>query len=55
MTLNLDNAMHGVQEARTALMIESGDAETHEEMDGIEDIQKLLNAVERKIKVYRRQ
>ena len=52
MTENLDNAIHGVQEARTAIMVETGDAETIEEEDALEVIQRMLNEVEEKIKVY---
>ena len=53
MTQNLDNALHGVQEARTAIMIETGDAETLEQEDALEDIQLKLNEVESMIKAYR--
>ncbi len=52
MTYNLYNALHGVQEARTALMLENGEAETLEEIDAIKEMEELLKEVERKIKVY---
>lgn len=52
MNANLDNAIHGIQEARTALMVETGDAETLEEMDALEGMQARLNEVEVLIKVY---
>lgn len=52
MTYNLDNAIHGIQEARTAIMLESGDAETHKQMDALKKIEKLLNRAEVKIKEY---
>ncbi len=52
MTYNLNNALHGLQEARAALMLETGDAETLEQEDALEEIQVLINEVERKIKLY---
>lgn len=52
MTSNLDNAIHGIQEARTALMIESGDVGTPEKMDAVEAMQVKLNEVEEMIKTY---
>lgn len=52
MTQNLDNALHGVQEARTAIMVETGDADTLEQEDALEDIQIKLNEVETMIKAY---
>ncbi len=55
MTQNLDNALHGLQESRTALMIESGDAETLEEMDAIDVMQIKINEIESLLKVYGRQ
>lgn len=51
MTLNLDNALHGVQEARTALMLESGTFNTPEQMEALESMQESLNEVEVKIKI----
>ena len=52
MTQNLENALHGVQEARTAIMVETGDAETLEQEDALEEIQVKLNEVETMIKAY---
>ncbi len=52
MSFNLENALHGVQESRTAVMLESGDAETHEQMDALKKIEDLLNRVEVLIKEY---
>ncbi len=52
MTQNLDNALHGVQEARTAIMVETSDAETLEQEDALEEIQTLLNEVETMVKAY---
>ncbi len=52
MPSNLDNALHGVQEARCAIMIVSGDADTLEQEDALEDIQLKLNEVESMIKAY---
>ena len=52
MTQNLENALHGVQETRTALMIETGNADTLEQEDALEAIQVKLNEVEAKIKAY---
>ncbi len=54
MNQNLDNAIHGIQESRTAVMLESGDAETHEQMDALKKIELLLNQVEVLIKEYGR-
>ena len=52
MSQTLDNALHGVQEARTAIMIETGDADTLEQEDALEAIQVKLNEVEEMIKAY---
>ena len=52
MTQNLDNALHGVQETRTAIMIATGDADTLEQEDALEAIQVKLNEVESMIKAY---
>ena len=54
MNRNLDNAIHGIQESRTALMIESADAETHEQMDALKEIEDLLNQAEVLIKEHGR-
>lgn len=52
MTLNLDNALHGLQECRTALFLETGGAETHEQMDALTAMQEKLNEVEEMMKEY---
>ncbi len=52
MSLNLDNAIHGIQESRTAIFLESGEAETHEQMDALKEIELLLNKAEVLIKTY---
>ncbi len=52
MTYNLENALHGVQEARTAIMLATADADTLEQEDELEAIQRLLNEAETKIKDY---
>lgn len=52
MTQNLDNALHGVQEARTAIMVETGDAHASEQKTALEDIEWLLKHVEAMIKAY---
>jgi len=49
MTFNLDNALHGVQDARTALMLESGSFNTPEQMEALTAMQESLNEVEQKI------
>ena len=52
MNRNLDNALHGLQETRTAIMLETGEAETHEQMDALKEIEDLLNQGEVLIKEY---
>lgn len=52
MTQNLDNALHGVQEARTAIMVETSNADTLEQEDALEEIQIKLNEAETMIKDY---
>ena len=52
MTQNLDNALHGVQEARTAIFVERADAETHEQMDAVTEIDTCLSRAETMIKEY---
>ena len=52
MTYNLENALHGVQEARTAIMLATADADTLEQEDELEVMQRLLNEAEVKIKDY---
>ena len=52
MIQNLENALHGVQEARTAIMIQTADGDTLEQEQALEDIQTKLNEVEDMIKAY---
>ena len=53
-SFNLENALHGLRESRTAIMLESGDAETHEQMDALKEIEDLLNQGEILIKEHGR-
>ncbi len=51
MTLNLDNALHGIQEARTAVFLETGaPLNTDEQEQLLEDISEKLNEAEAMIK-----
>lgn len=53
MTQNLDNALHGIQEARAAIFLETGNPLTALEKEkALEDIQLKLNEVEEMIKAY---
>ena len=52
MNQNLENAVHGVQEARCAIMVQTGDAGTMEQEQALEAIQVKLNEVEDMIKSY---
>ncbi len=52
MTPNLDNAIHGLQEARAAIFIETGSADTLEQEAALEAIQELINEAESLINVY---
>ncbi len=52
MTPNLDNAIHGLQEARVAICIETGSADTMEQEAALEAIQKLINEAESLINAY---
>ena len=53
MTLNLDNAIHGVRDVRCAIMLETGNPlATMEQEQALEDIQAKLNEVEDMIKAY---
>ncbi len=49
MSFNLDNALHGVQDARCALMLESRTFTTPEQIEALENMDKSLNEVEQKI------
>ena len=52
MRANLDNAIHGLQEARAAIFIETGDADTLEQEDALEAIQVKINEAESMINAY---
>ncbi len=52
MTQNLDNAIHGLQEARAAIFIETGSDNTMEQEAALEAIQKLINEAESMINAY---
>lgn len=53
MTYNLDNALHGVQEAHTAIFLEiSAPLNTDEQEQALGEIQDALNRVEEMIKDY---
>lgn len=52
-SLNLDNARHGLQEARTAIFLETGNpVNTLEQEEALEAIQVMLNEVEAMINAY---
>lgn len=53
MTHNLDNAVHGLQEARAAVFIETGSDNTMEQEEALEAVQALINEAERLINAYR--
>ncbi len=52
MTPNLDNAIHGLQDARAAIFIETGSVDTLEQEAALEAIQKLINEAESLINAY---
>lgn len=52
MTQNLDNALHGLQEARAAIFIETGRDNTMEQEEALEAIQVLINEAESLINAY---
>ena len=53
MTQNLENALHGLQEARTAVFLETGNpSNTMEQEEALEAIQTKLNEVESMINAY---
>ncbi len=53
MTQNLENAKHGLQEARTALFLETGNpSNALEQEQALEDIQRLINEAEGLINAY---
>ena len=53
MTQNLENAKHGLQEARTAIFLETGNpSNTLEQEEELEDIQMKINEIEAMINAY---
>ena len=53
MTQNLDNAIHGLQEARAAVFLETGNAlNTLEQEEALEAIQMKINEAEGLINAY---
>ena len=53
MTQNLDNALHGLQEARAGIFLETGNPlNTMEQEEALEDIQVLINEVESLINAF---
>lgn len=53
MSQNLDNALHGIQESRAAIFLETGNPlNTSEQEQSLEDIQTLLNEVENMVRSY---
>ncbi len=53
MTQNLENAKHGLQEARTAIFLETGNpSNTMEQEEELEDMQMLINEAESLINAY---
>ena len=53
MTQNLENALHGLQEARTAIFLETGNPRnTLEQEEALEDMQTMINEVESMINAY---
>ena len=53
MTQNLENAVHSLQEARTATFLETGNpSNTLEQEEALETIQTLINEAESMINAY---
>ncbi|KKL62115.1 hypothetical protein LCGC14_2188440 [marine sediment metagenome] len=53
MTQNLDNALHGLQEARAGVFLETGNPlNTMEQEEALETIQVLINEAESLINAY---
>ncbi len=53
MTFNLENALHGLQEARTALVLESGNAlNTIEQEEALETMEDLIDSVMSMLNAY---
>ena len=54
MTQNLENALHGLLEARTAIFLETGNpVNVMEQEEALEDMQMKINEVESMIKAYK--
>ena len=52
MTQNLDNALHGLQEARTGVFLETSKDNTMEQEEALEAIQMKINEAESLINAY---
>lgn len=52
MTQNLENALHGLQDARTAIFLETGKTNTMEQEETLEAMQIMINQVEDMINAY---
>ncbi len=53
MNPNLDNAIHGLQEARAGVFLETGNpSNTMEQEEALEEIQVLINEAEGLINAY---
>ncbi len=52
MAQKLDNALHGLREARVAIFVETGSADTLEQEAALEAIQAKINEVEGMINAY---
>ena len=53
MTQNLENAVHGLQEARAGIILETGNpSNTLEQEEALETIQTLINEAESMINAY---
>ncbi len=53
MTFNLENALHGLQEARTALTLESGNpSNTIEQEESLETMEDLIDSVMSMLSAY---
>ncbi len=52
LSLNIDNARHGLQEARAAIFVETGSADILEQEDALEAIQVKINEAESMINAY---
>lgn len=58
MSQNTDNAIHGLQEARAAIFVETGDVRENdpddelEQLNKLRDIEGMMNKTEQAIKDY---